>query len=55
MEEEFDFDTWFDLYVDKCRQLGWKGAIDRGSAQMDYELCKTPEEAAEYFVRGINE
>ena len=55
MEQEFDFDTWFDIYHDKCRSLGWEGMIDRGSAQMDYDMEQTPEEAAESFVTEMNE
>lgn len=52
---EMDFESWFDIYVDHARgQLKYQGPIDKGSASMDYENGKSPEEAAKAFVEEMN-
>ena len=45
-----DYDTWFDIFIDSLRGLGYKGPIDKDIFEEDYEEGKTPEEVAkEYF------
>ncbi len=55
MEQDFDFDTWFDLFFTKCRALGYMGPVDKHSFESDYEEGQEPEEAAESFVSEITE
>jgi len=55
MEQDFDFDTWYDIFVNKCRSLGYKGDIDKYSFEWNYEDGETPEKAAEDFVNEMNE
>lgn len=28
---DFNFEQWFDVFVDKCRSLGYQGPIDMGT------------------------
>ena len=55
MEQDFDFDTWFDLMMDKCRSLGYNGTIDKYTFEWNWEEGETPEKAAEDFVKEMNE
>lgn len=36
MENEIDFDQWFDLFLDHCKSLGYYGRIDRETFEVDY-------------------
>jgi len=47
MNQEFDFETWFDIFQDKCKSLGYEGPLDREIFKEDYDAGLTPEEAAE--------
>ncbi len=40
------FESWFDIMCDEVRALGWDGSVDEDSARMDYEMDKSPEQAA---------
>ena len=54
--DDLSFDEWFDIFTDKCRQLGYTGPIDKYTFESDYEVeGKTPEFAAEEFVAEMNE
>lgn len=55
MNEDLSFDEWFDLLTDKCRNLGYNGPIDKYTFEWDYDEGKTPEFAAEEFVKEMNE
>lgn len=55
MIQDFDFDTWFDLFADRCKLLGYYGPIDKYSFEADYEDGETPEFAAERFVSEVLE
>lgn len=48
-----NFDEWFDIFVDKCRELGYTGPIDRESVEWDFD-GDTPEDAAREFVAELN-
>lgn len=52
--KDFDFDTWFDIFQDKCRSLGYEGPIDKYSFEWNWEDDETPEYAAEEFVKEMN-
>lgn len=52
---DYDFDTWFELFVDKCRQLNYVGPIDKYSFEWNWEDGETPEGAAELFVKEAAE
>lgn len=54
-EQEFDFDNWFDIFIDCVRkQHGYKGPVDRDSANDDYVAGLSPEQAAKLFVDEMN-
>ena len=53
MNEDLTFNDWFDLFVDKCRALGYAGPIDKYSFEWNYEEDETPEYAAEQFVKEM--
>lgn len=55
MNEDISFDEWFYIFTDKCKALGYKGEIDKYTFEEDYENGKTPEFAAEDFVKEMNE
>lgn len=55
MEKDFEFNEWCDIFIDKCRSLGYKGPIDPSSFDLDYEDDKSPEQAAEEFVKEMND
>jgi hypothetical protein len=48
------FDEWFDLYVNQLRSLGWKGHIDRGSAEDDFNNDKDYAQAARELFDELN-
>jgi hypothetical protein len=50
---DFEFDEWFDIFTDKCRELGYIGPIDKYTFESDWEQGKTPEFSAEGFVKEI--
>lgn len=50
-----DFDMWFDLFVDKCRELGYNGIIDRPSFLYDFEEGRNYDDVAIEFVKEMNE
>jgi len=52
---DLDFDSWFDIFQDKCKALDYHGPIDKYSFEWDWENEKTPEESAEEFVKEMNE
>jgi len=54
-DEEMYFDEWFDMFADKSRAMGYQGPIDRDSANSEFEQGKTPEEAAQEFVKEMSE
>jgi len=47
-----DFDGWFDIFTDECRNLGYNGPIDRDAFEDEFNNgdFKEPEEAAKDFV-----
>lgn len=50
-----DFDSWFDVFTDKCKSLGYTGPIDRESFMLgDYDNDVPPEESAKAFVEEMN-
>jgi len=51
---DFTFEEWFDIFIDKCGKLGYYGAIDKGTFEMEYEDGKTPEDSAREFVEEMN-
>lgn len=53
-EQEFDFETWFDIFIDKVRSLKYAGPVDKDSAQMSYYEGQSPENAAKDFVEEMN-
>ena len=55
MNEDFSFDEWFDIFTDECKKLGWIDIIDKYTFEEDYDNGKTPEFAAEEFVKEMNE
>lgn len=49
--KDFDFDTWFDLFSDRVRKLGYNGPIDKGSFELIWEDNQIPERAAmDFFI-----
>lgn len=52
---DLDFDTWFDIFIDKCKELGYKGPVDKYTFEWNWEEGETPEYAAEQFVKEMNE
>lgn len=50
----FEFENWFDIFVDSCRALKYRGPIDKDSARMDYDSGLSPESAAKKFVEEMN-
>jgi ketol-acid reductoisomerase len=52
--DEMTFDEWFDLFVDRCKALGYTGPIDKYCFEWNYEDGETPEYAAEEFVNEMN-
>lgn len=52
-----DFESWFDIVIDKCNSLGYEGPIDKGTFEDEYEMNpdKSPEAAAEEFVKEMTE
>lgn len=51
---DFSFDEWFDIFVDEVRKLNYRGPIDKGSFESEWESDITPEEAAKQFVDEMN-
>jgi len=47
---DFDFEEWFDIFIDECKRLGYTGAADKYSFENDWETGKTPSESAQSFV-----
>ena len=51
---DMDFETWYDIYMDECRKLNYVGRFDRESAYIAYDDDRSPEFAADQFVKEIN-
>ncbi|MCL1652566.1 hypothetical protein M2T28_08080 [Elizabethkingia miricola] len=49
------FEEWWDAFVEFVRGMGYNGFIDSDSFQEDYELGAEPREAAEIFVKEMND
>ncbi len=57
MEEltnDIDFDSWFDIFQERCQKSGYRGPIDKYSFEWEWESGKTPEAAADEFVEEMN-
>lgn len=52
---EYDFETWFDLYKERLHQLGWRGPIDRDSAEIDYRSGETYDKAAKSLYEELTQ
>ncbi len=55
MKQEFEFEMWFDIFIDKCRSMKYYGPVDKESARMDYDAGLSPEKASENFVKEMND
>jgi hypothetical protein len=55
MEQDLDFDMWFDMMEDKARSLDYEGSVDKYSFQCNWEDGETPEYAAEEFVKEMTD
>ncbi len=55
MPEDFTFDEWFDIFIDQTRKLNYAGSIDKDSFEDIYEGGKSPEDAAEDFVKEMTD
>lgn len=55
MEQEMNFETWYAIFVDHCRAQGYKGPIDADSATNDYNDGLFAQDAAQSFVKEMNE
>ena len=53
--QDFDFDTWFDLFTDCCKKLNYHGVIDKYTFEWNWEENETPEFTAKEFVKEMNE
>lgn len=53
--QDFDFDTWFNIFLDKCKELGYTGEVDKYTFEFNWEEGETPEFAAEEFVKEMSE
>lgn len=52
---EFEFEQWFDIFLDEVKKLGYKGPVDMGTFEMDWEIGKSPEETAKEFVAEMED
>lgn len=55
MEQDLSFDEWFDIFLDKTKQLGYHGPVDKYTFEFDYETGVTPEKSATDFVKEMSE
>jgi len=53
MNENLNFDEWFDLFKNETRKLNYNGPIDKYTFENDYEEGKSPEISAEEFVKEM--
>jgi hypothetical protein len=54
-KQVFEFEIWYDIFIDGVRSLGYKGSIDRDSAKADYDNGLTPEYAAGSLVDELRQ
>lgn len=47
---DFDFDTWFDLFSDRVKKLGYVGPIDKATFEDEWKNNEIPETVAADFV-----
>jgi len=53
--QDFDFDTWFDLFQDHVRSIGYDGILDKYTFEADWIEGNTPEDSARLFVKERTE
>lgn len=50
---EYDFDNWFDIFSERCRNLGYEGRIDKETFRSAWEEELAPEDVAYGFVHDM--
>jgi ketol-acid reductoisomerase len=54
MNEDITFDEWFDIFSERCSELGYHRRLDKYTFEEDYENGVTPEYSAKSFVDEMN-
>ena len=53
--QDFDFDTWFEIFVNLVRAANYEGQVDKYSFEDCWMQGETPEFSAENFLKEMSE